>query len=172
MGKESINKQLRKLEEDLVKKFDPLVEDGVIDVEHETNWQNGNFMDVDFFNRLLENITLVEIRKEAEIKVGQKNDPVVFKSCLHNTAAKKIVALRRKQRIAVLASLLFLIIGVGVMILSANDMLVKLQFLDDTVMILSWVFLWAAFEKGFFEAPVHVYEIRKILMLCNATVER
>lgn len=92
-----------------------------------------------------------------------------FKSDLENNIALELKAIhKQKQTIKIQA---FVLLVIGVVWFIATQLLRKYEIINEIMVITTWVFVWAAVEKFFFErAALHGPRIR-LLMLLDAEIK-
>ncbi|MCL2555519.1 MAG: hypothetical protein FWE03_00675 [Firmicutes bacterium] len=102
------------------------------------------------YNRLKNECEYIDYSDQIEIKIPQRYD-ADFKNCLENMAANELSKIKKdKIEARIKASILFFI---GIIILTIglvwiNEANVVRQ---EFTLIISWVFIWAAAEKLFFD---------------------
>jgi len=158
----SKKRQFRRLEKQLINKHDK--RDNEVILENE-DFRDGK-LSWSGYKRLKDECEYVDYAEDIEIKVP---DCYVdgFMGCLESMATSELSHIKKDKRDARIAALVFLLIGVAVLVLSfVGERIIR----QEILYIVSWVFIWAAADKMFFDRKQLQNNRYNILHILSAQV--
>lgn len=153
--------RLLALEKDLLKNYENKTDRIII---NEKSFDEQGFT-IEGFNRLKEEINYIELDCDFKIIVpGLKQE--IFKRSLRHYISKELFYINKKNKQINSVVLLLLILGITIM--TSYYFFLKDFILSQLFVIVSWVFIWSAIEKFFFEKPALNKESLKLLLLLDS----
>ncbi len=149
------------LEKDLLKNYENKTDKIII---NDKSFDEQGFT-IEGFNRLKEEINYIELDCDFGIIVPEGKQEVFNKSLKHYIS-KELFYINKKNKQINNIVILLLIFGIAVMAL--YYFFLKSFVLSDLLIIVSWVFIWSAIEKLFFEKPFLNRESLKLLLLLDS----
>ena len=102
------------------------------------------------YEHLKQQCDYIPYREDIEIKIPKECE-TGFKDSLEPMAAVELSRIKKDRRDAQIASAILLLVGIGFVLLGNFIEFHKVRIFETVVIIASWVFVWAAVEKWFFD---------------------
>ena len=134
----------------------------------ESDFKDGK-LDVCGYDRLKNQCDYIAFSEDITIKVPNEYSDW-FKDSLEFLAVNELARIKRERRDTRIASIAFLL--VGILFIGLSILLESLQRVLwlNIVIIVSWVFTWAAVEKWFFDRRSLRKKRRRILQILSAKI--
>lgn len=143
----SRNKEFKELEKSLKKKFVNMKENEVI--LRDTDFENGRLTKSGYIS-LKQQSDYISTNEDIEIRIPTAYSKG-FKDQLEYVATKELIRIKADMKYVNISALIFFIVGVSLLSLPAFILFFKKALINELILIVSWVFTWAAVEKKFFE---------------------
>jgi len=141
----------KQIENELKNKYQHLKENEII--LRENDFDEGKLTKSGYIS-LKQQSDYISIHDPIEIRMPKKY-LLAFKEQLELMATKELIRIKKDMKDARWFSAMFFTIGLLLLtipsLLSLID--VNIRIINDLVTIISWVFVWASVEKGFFDMP-------------------
>ena len=141
------SRRYRDLEKSLSKKYKARRENEAVLTADD--FQNGK-LTVSGYERLKQQCDYISYREDIEIKIP-KSCESGFKETLEGMGAAELSRIRKDRRDAKILSAVLLLAGIGFLLLGNFIEFFSGGIFQSIVVIVSWVFVWAAVEKWFFD---------------------
>ncbi len=153
--------RLLTLEKDLLKNYENKT-DRIIISEKSFDEQGFTY---EGFNRLKDEINYIELDSDFRMIVPEAKKELFNKS-LKDYISKDLFFINKKHK--EINGIVTLLLILGVIIMISYYLFFKELFLSQLFIIFSWVFIWTATEKLFFEKPALNRESLKLLLLLDS----
>jgi len=110
----------------------------------------GGKLTVAGYESLKQQCDYISYREDIVIKIPQENE-AGFKATLESMGAVELRQMRKDRLDAKLMSAILLLVGIGLILLGNFVEFHRVPIFENIVIIASWVFVWAAVEKWFFD---------------------
>lgn len=140
-------KDFKLLEKSLHEMFEDIKDNEVI-LRHD-DFKDGKLTKSGYLSLKLQS-DYVPITDKLEIKIP-KEYAHGFKSTLQYVATKELIRIKKDRKSTNLHALIFFIIGIILLTLPTLIDFFKEPIINEIILIVSWVFVWASVEKKFFE---------------------
>jgi len=154
-------KEFKHLERTLINSYEKKNDKIIVD----NNDFDEDGLTIEGFSKIKQKLEYVSIDDTFDIVVSNKKDEVFRNSLIHYVSKELFIIKKQKDRINKF-SIIFLLIGILVMIF--YYLFSKTYFLSELFIIISWVFIWAAVEKIFFEKAALKRNRIKLLILISS----
>ncbi|MCL2255416.1 MAG: hypothetical protein FWC11_00980 [Firmicutes bacterium] len=156
-----LNKHYKNLEKNLIEKYSSQNENEAV-LEDE-DFKDGR-LTISGYERLKQQCDYIPYSEQIEIKIPKKHEDG-FKERLESLGASELLKMRQDRKGARINSLILLVLGI---VSFAIGSIVEFFFSNTHIVfyiaiIVSWVFIWAATEKWFFDRR-DLHEKRKSLI--------
>lgn len=135
------------LEKQLKNKFVNLKENEII--LNENDFRDGKLTKSGYLSLKLQS-DYISISEDIEIKIP-KHYKSNFKQQLEYVATKELIRIKSDMKDVNLKALIFISIGILLLTLPTLIDFFKQNIINELILIVSWVFSWAAVEKKFFK---------------------
>ena len=141
------HKQYRDLEKSLQKKFKVKRENEAALGKEDFK---GGKLTVQGFENLKQQCDYIPFSGDIEIKIPKECEDG-FQKSLNSMGAIELSRIKKDRREAMIASAILLLVGIGLVLFGNFIEFHKVPIFENIVIIASWVFVWAAVEKWFFD---------------------
>ena len=121
------------------------------------------------YNHLKQQCDYIPFSEDIEIKIPKEYE-TGFKSTLESMGASELSRIRKDRRETKIVALMLLFTGILFVILGNVLEVFQGSFFQNIVVIVSWVFVWAAVEKGFFDRRDLVEKRVSLLQILSAKI--
>lgn len=146
MSKEKLFKDIEKK---LNKKFINLKENEVI--LREDDFEDGKLTKSGYIS-LKQQSDYISVHEDIEIRIPKSYLPN-FKEQLEYMATKELIRIRKDIRDSNWSAAIFFLTGLFLLSLQGFTEFFNIKIINDIIIIISWVFIWASIEKRFFDLP-------------------
>jgi len=159
-------KDLNSLERKLIKKYSPKE-------ENEVNLIAEDFRDRRLtptgYLRLKQQCEYIPYREDVEIKIPKDMD-YHFKARVEYLGSHELLVIRNERKDTQKMAIILFLVGVLLFLFGMVFELYNVAVVKDIIVIASWVFVWAAVEKWFFDRKDQRENRLNILRIINAKV--
>ncbi|MCL2521486.1 MAG: hypothetical protein FWE36_01340 [Erysipelotrichales bacterium] len=159
-------KDLNSLEKKLIKKYSPKK-------ENEINLLAEDFRDgrltMNGYIRLKQQCEYIPYREEVEIKIP-KDYEAYFKDRLEYLGSAELMHIKNEIRDTRKLAVIFFLVGTIFFMFGMVFELYNVAVIKDLIIIISWVFVWVAVEKWFFDQKDQSENRRNILRIIYSKV--
>ena len=149
------NKQFKNLEKNLKEKFINIKENEV--VLREEDFKDGKLTRTGYISLKLQS-DYIAVNEDVEIKVP-KAYIKGFKEQLELMATKELLRIKSDMKDTNIIALILFISGIALLSLPAIFSIFRTTIINEIILIVSWVFTWAAVEKKFF--TMHILKSKR-----------
>ncbi|MCL2477520.1 hypothetical protein [Candidatus Bathycorpusculum sp.] len=162
----SKRKQYDKLEKTLEQKYKSHRENEVV-LSNE-DFKNGK-LTVFGYNHLKQQCDYIPYSEDIEIKIPKECESG-FKDTLESMGANELSRIKKDRRDTKIAALVLLFTGILFVVLGNILEFFRGNFFQNIVVIVSWVFVWAAVEKWFFDRRALKEKRKSLLQILSAKI--
>lgn len=158
---------LRQIEKRLKAKFINMKENEVVLREYDL--EGGRLTKAGYIS-LKQQSDYVPLSEDITVRIPHGGDITSFRDHLEYMATKELLRLKTDMRDVYLLALFLFILGLIFLALPAFVEVLRTPVITDIFAIISWVFVWAAVERAFFEVARLKDRRRNILHLVAAKI--